>query len=141
MSSTKRKAIVLLVDGLGDLPIASLGGLTPLEAAHTPALNQLAAAGRYGIVDPLGKGEVPSTHSGTGVIFGIEASDTHRLKRGPVEASGVGKVLEPGDVAVRANFATLEPNGSGFWVRDRRAGRICRGAEELAGDCFGDSVA
>jgi 2,3-bisphosphoglycerate-independent phosphoglycerate mutase len=129
-----RKAVVVLVDGLGDLPIASLGGETPLEAAHTPLLNRLAASGSFGLVDPLGRGQVPSTHSGTGVIFGIDADDTQKVKRGPVEASGAGRVLEPGDVAVRANFATLEPHGRGFRVLDRRAGRIISGTVELAAE-------
>jgi 2,3-bisphosphoglycerate-independent phosphoglycerate mutase len=134
LSSGKSKAVVLLIDGLGDLPVASLGGQTPLEAANTPVLNQLAGRGSYGIVDPLGQGMVPSTHSGTGVIFGIDATDTDRVKRGPIEASGAGWDLEPGDVAVRTNFATLEPHGSGFRVCDRRAGRISSGTDELAAE-------
>jgi 2,3-bisphosphoglycerate-independent phosphoglycerate mutase len=46
--------------------------------------------------------------------------------RGPIEAAGVGIELKPGDVAFRANFATVVGNGRVFdkVVVDRRVGRI-----------------
>ena len=40
------KAILVVMDGLGDRPLRELGGLTPLEAAHTPNLDALAAKDR-----------------------------------------------------------------------------------------------
>ena len=39
------KYIVVLGDGMSDEPIAALGGKTPLEAANTPAMDDLASKG------------------------------------------------------------------------------------------------
>jgi 2,3-bisphosphoglycerate-independent phosphoglycerate mutase len=128
----QRKAIFLILDGLGDLPVASLEGRTPLEAANTPVLDRLAGSGMFGLVDPIGPGIIPNTHSGCGVLFGVLPDDLRRLKRGPLEASGAGRILQAGDIAVRANFATLESGQDRLNVVDRRAGRISERTEELA---------
>jgi len=127
-----RKCVVLIIDGLGDLPVSGLDDQTPLEAANTPVLNRLAASGLYGLVDPIGRGEVPNTHSGCGLLLGVLPGETSRIRRGPVEASGVGLALGPGDIAMRANFATLEDHAEGLLVADRRAGRITSGTDQLA---------
>ncbi len=126
------KAVLLIIDGLGDLPIPELDGKTPLEAADTPVLDQLAGSGLYGLVDPILPGEIPNTDSGTGMIMGLLPEQVDRLKRGPVEAAGAGQTLAPGEVAVRANFATIEHREGKFLITDRRAGRITKGTHELA---------
>ena len=126
------KSVLLIIDGLGDLPIPELDDKTPLEAAQTPVLDQLAGSGLYGLVDPIHPGEVPNTHSGTGMIMGLLSEQADRLNRGPVEAAGAGQVLAPGEVAVRANFATIEQSDGAFLITDRRAGRITKGTHELA---------
>lgn len=132
LSNISRKSVVLILDGLGDLPSAFLDGRTPLEAARTPTLDRLAGAGFYGLADPVGKGKIPNTHSGCGVLMGVLPSDLDHLKRGPVEASGAGRVLGTDEIAVRANFATLEDHPAGLNIIDRRAGRINAGTEKLA---------
>ncbi|MBT8053980.1 MAG: phosphoglycerate mutase [Gammaproteobacteria bacterium] len=124
--------MVLILDGLGDLPVPALGGRTPLEAADTPVLNRLAGIGSYGLVDPVGPGTIPNTHSGCGILMGILPADVHRLKRGPVEASGAGRNLTTEEIALRANFATLDRQAGGLRILDRRAGRISSGTDELA---------
>jgi len=132
MSSVKYKCIFFIVDGLGDSPVESLRGQTPLEAAHTPSLDGLAAAGRYGLVDPAGQEAKPNTHSGAGLLLGLEPAELENLMRGPVEAEGAGRELQAGEVALRANFAHVKSAFGGFMVLDRRAGRINEGARELA---------
>ena len=132
MTHPRSKAVVLVIDGLGDLPVAALGGLTPLEAARTVNLDRLAAAGEFGLVDPLLPGEVPNTDSGVGQLLGLAPEQAARVKRGPVEAAGAGRPLRDGEIAVRANFATLLETADGLEVQDRRAGRITSGTAELA---------
>jgi 2,3-bisphosphoglycerate-independent phosphoglycerate mutase len=132
LSALTRKCALLIIDGLGDLPVPELGGKTPLEAAGTPVMNQLAGRGHYGLVDPIITGEIPNTHSGTGMLLGLPPDQADRLKRGPVEASGAGHVLRNGEIAMRVNFATLEERDDELYVIDRRAGRITQGTHELA---------
>lgn len=129
---SRRKCLVLILDGLGDLPVAALGGRTPLEAAETPFFNRLAGSGLHGLVDPVAPGVIPNTHSGVGLMFGLRPEQTQLLKRGPVEAAGAGVKLTPGDIAFRANFATLEERRDRLYVVDRRAGRVTRDSAEFA---------
>ncbi len=124
--------MVIILDGLGDRPCPVLGGATPLEAADTPNLNRLAAAGQLGQVDPLSPGVPVGTHLGAGVLMGLLPAHARKLNRGPVEAAGAGLALQPGDVALRCNFATIKPNGEAFEILDRRAGRIREGVRELS---------
>jgi 2,3-bisphosphoglycerate-independent phosphoglycerate mutase len=132
MTSARRRAVLLIVDGLGDLPVAGLGGRTPLEAARTPNLDTMAAAGRFGLMDPIGPGIVPNTDSAVGLLLGLPPGQADRLKRGPVEAAGAGRPLRSGEVAVRANLATVEERHEGLFVTDRRAGRVTEATAELA---------
>ena len=132
MTRTRGQAVLVIVDGLGDLPIDRLDGLTPLEAARTPVMDSMAARGRFGLVDPIAPGVVPDTDSAVALLLGLPPQQAGRLKRGPVEAAGAGCELQPGDVAARANLATVEPSGDSLLVKDRRAGRITRGTAELA---------
>ncbi len=130
-----KKGLLVVLDGAGDRPQPELGGLTPLEAARTPNLDRLAAAGVCGLFDPLGPGIPVDTHVGLGVLLGLPWSDALGLPRGPVEAAGVGLPVQAGEVAMRCNFATVEPPASAgerWRIVDRRAGRIQDGTAELA---------
>ena len=75
---------------------------------------------------------MPNTHTGVGIQFGLRPRQRTLLRRGPVEAAGAGLELAPGDVAFRANLATLEREGDWYRVRDRRAGRVTGDAPEFA---------
>ena len=55
---TDSKIVLLVLDGLGDLPV---NGKTPLEAAATPNLNKLAAQGACGLTDPVFRGITPGS--------------------------------------------------------------------------------
>ena len=127
----QRKIVLVILDGLGDLPNAALGDRTPLEAANTPVLDRLAAEGRCALVDPVAPGVVVETHAGTAPLMGLDPDRLEPFARGPIEAAGAGMRLAPGDVALRGNFATLVQDGDDFDIRDRRAGRINEGTEQL----------
>jgi 2,3-bisphosphoglycerate-independent phosphoglycerate mutase len=126
--------LCLFIDGVADRPVRALGNRTPLEAASIPTLDRLAREGASGLADPLEREGVPDTAAGALALFGQPPT---ALERGPVEALGVGLELGPSDIALRANFATLDEEGR---VVDRRAGRIREGARELAAALDGTVV-
>ncbi|MEM0360181.1 MAG: 2,3-bisphosphoglycerate-independent phosphoglycerate mutase [Candidatus Diapherotrites archaeon] len=123
----KSKILLIVCDGLGDLPSQELGGKTPLEAAKKPNLDKMARKGRTGIMQVLGKGVIPESDSAHLTLFGYDLKK-HYVGRGPFEALGLGINLKHGDIAFRSNFATVD---SDLRITDRRAGRI-ENCSELA---------
>ena len=121
MSNAPRAKVILLIcDGLGDWPLAELGDKTPLEAAHTPHLDRFAAEGITGMMWSLGRGLVPGSDVAHLSIFGYDI-ERYYSGRGPIELRGIGIPLQKGDVAWRANLATVDGSGT---IVDRRAGRV-----------------
>ena len=113
------KIAMLVADGLGGLPL-SPGGKTELETARTPHLDALARIGVQGGSLPVCPGISPGSGPGHLGLFGYDPVK-YLIGRGALEATGIGFHMEPGDVAARGNFCTLEAGGK---IADRRAGRI-----------------
>jgi 2,3-bisphosphoglycerate-independent phosphoglycerate mutase len=113
------KLLYVLLDGVGDRPNPMLQGKTPLEAASTPGMDRLASRGVSGLVYTVGKGVAPESDvavfSMLGYSFGKEYPG-----RGVIEAVGAGIPFRNGDLALRANFATVD---EALTITDRRAGR------------------
>lgn len=107
------------IDGMGDRPVEELGGRTPLEAASTPNLDQLAKNGSTGLMYTVKKGVAPESDVAVISILGYDPFKYHS-GRGPIESFGSGLTINEGDLALRCNFATL---GKGNAILDRRAGR------------------
>jgi len=126
------KALIIVLDGLGDRPVAELDNLTPLEKAQTPFFDKLVSKGSSAMVDPLTPGIPVSTHTGMALLMGLTPNDTVNLARGPVEASGINLSTHHSDVVLRCNFAQIENHQGQLKVLDRRAGRINQHTDILA---------
>ena len=120
---TESRIVLLVMDGVGDIPAVDLGGLTPLEAARTPNLDRLAPRAALGLIDPVMPGVTPGSGPGHTALFGYDPL-AHLVGRGVLEGLGIGFEFTSSDVAARFNFATVD--GRGLLV-DRRAGRIASG--------------
>jgi 2,3-bisphosphoglycerate-independent phosphoglycerate mutase len=113
------KGIFVLLDGLGDLPCSALNGKTPLESADTPNLDFLSARGEMGYLYSVKPGFVPESDEAIVSIFGNALISS---TRGQLEARGTNAKIMRGDLALRANFATIDSLSNGK-ILDRRAGR------------------
>ncbi len=111
--------VYVLLDGVGDRPNPKLNDTSPLEAAYTPNLDLLARKGATGIVYPVGLDIPPESDIAVFSMLGYDLSSNY-FGRGVVETIGVHLDFRNGDLALRANFATLDQDGI---IIDRRAGR------------------
>ncbi len=113
------KIIYLVLDGLGGIPHPDTG-CTELQAANTPNFDALAKQSSCGLLEIVGPGITPGSGPGHLTLFGYDPIQ-YRVGRGVLSALGIDFDLQPGDVAARVNFATIDDAGM---VKDRRAGRI-----------------
>ena len=57
------KYVVVLCDGMADEPLEELGGMTPLEKAHTPNLDRMAQISEIGMNLTDGMSSVCKMHA------------------------------------------------------------------------------
>jgi len=113
------RIVLLVLDGLGGLPHPDTGR-TELESAKKPNLDRIAGESICGLTDQISPGITPGSAPGHLAIFGYDPL-RYRVGRGIIAALGIDLELNPGDIAARGNFCTVDSSGT---ITDRRAGRI-----------------
>lgn len=103
------KYIVVLGDGMADRPVDALGGKTPLEAAVTPVMDELASKGTLGTVQNVPAGMAPGSDVANLSVLGYDPTANYS-GRSPLEALSVGVAMDDDDVIFRSNLVTLTEN-------------------------------
>ncbi|SEV80886.1 2,3-bisphosphoglycerate-independent phosphoglycerate mutase [Prevotella aff. ruminicola Tc2-24] len=101
------KHIIILGDGMADLPVERLGGKTLLQYAHKPMMDLLAREGRTGRLVTVPEGFPPGSEVANTAILGYDLNKVYE-GRGPLEAASIGYEMADDDLAIRCNIITLE---------------------------------
>ena len=101
------KHIIILGDGMADLPIEKLGGKTLLQYAHKPMMDKLGREARCGRLITVPEGFPPGSEVANTAILGYDLNKVYE-GRGPLEAASIGYEMADDDLALRCNIITLE---------------------------------
>ena len=104
------KYIVLIGDGMADVPLRELGGKTPLQAAEKPGMNNLAQYGINGMVSTVPEDMTPESDTANLALMGYDPK-VYSRGRSPLEALSMGIDMQPEDTAIRANIVALSDDG------------------------------
>jgi 2,3-bisphosphoglycerate-independent phosphoglycerate mutase len=118
------KYIILIGDGMGDLPLPELGGKTPLEAAQTPAMDYLCSHGQLLRLRTIPEGFEPGSDVANLSLLGYLPREVY-TGRAPLEAASMNVHLAADEIACRCNLVTLDflPDGR-ITMIDYSAGHI-----------------
>ncbi len=100
------KYLILVGDGMGDKPIEELDGLTPLEAAKTPAMDRLCAAGELFLNQTIPEGYPPGSDVANLSLLGYDPA-SYYTGRAPFEAAAMGLIPTADETAFRCNMVNL----------------------------------
>jgi len=101
------KYIILVGDGMGDLPLPELDGRTPLEAARTPAMDYLCRHGELLRLKTIPEGFQPGSDVANLSLLGYRPEKIY-TGRAPLEAASMGVTLAADEIACRCNLVTLD---------------------------------
>ncbi len=100
------KYVVIVGDGMPDYPIEEIGGLTPLEYAHTPHMDMMCRRGEVGTTSNVPEGMPAGSDVANLSLLGYDPL-RYYTGRAPIEAVAMGVDLGEKDVAFRCNLVTL----------------------------------
>ncbi|MHB1425388.1 MAG: cofactor-independent phosphoglycerate mutase [Gemmataceae bacterium] len=113
------KYVIVIPDGCADEPQESLGGKTPLQAAHKPNMDRIARHGVVGRANNVPRSLTPASDVATLSLFGYDPLVVY-TGRAPLETAAMGIALGPDDWAIRCNLVHVENE----CMRDFTAGHI-----------------
>ena len=100
------KYVLLVGDGMSDYRLPELDDRTPLEAARTPYMDEIARAGQTGLARTIPEGFAPGSDIGNLSLLGYDPVK-HFSGRAPLEAVNLGIKLAADEVAFRCNIVTV----------------------------------
>ena len=126
------KYVIILGDGMADKPIESLGGRTPMQAAHKPVMDQMAGRAEQGIAYTVPENLPAGSDVANLAMLGYDPQKYYS-GRSPLEALSIGVDMKDTDVALRCNFVTLEEDGEyeDKKITDHSAGEITTEEAEI----------
>src|SRR5438876_9798462 len=113
------KYVIVIPDGCADEPQESLGGKTPLQAAHLPNMDRIAQTGVVGRSNNVPQPLTPASDVATLSLFGYDPLVVY-TGRAPLETAAMGIHLGPNDWAIRCNLVYVDNEE----MRDFTAGHI-----------------
>ena len=119
------KYVVILGDGMADVPMKELNGKTPLEVSDKPYMNKFAKIGKMGKIRTVYEGLKPGSDVANLCVMGFNPLENYS-GRSPLEAASIGVSLNDTDITYRANLVTLsdEENYEDKTMKDYSAGEI-----------------
>lgn len=120
------KYVVVLGDGMADLPIEALGNKTPLEYAKTPTMDAMAEKSEIGMVHTIPDGMKPGSDTANLSVLGYNPRKYYS-GRSPLEALSIGVDMKPTDIALRCNIVTISEDEETFedkTIIDHSSGEI-----------------
>jgi 2,3-bisphosphoglycerate-independent phosphoglycerate mutase len=113
------KYIIVVGDGMADLPIPELGNKTPLQVAYKPNIDAIVVKGRSGLIKTVPDECIPGSDTAICSVLGYNPR-IYCTGRGALEAPSRGIKLGPNDTAYRCNIITEEQGV----IADYSAGHI-----------------
>ncbi len=107
------KYLILIPDGMADVPVAELDGLTPMQKASKPMMNMLASKSLVGTVSNVPEGMVPESDTANMAILSFDPK-VYSKGRSPLEAVSMGIEMQPDETAYRCNVVTLSEEQNAY---------------------------
>ena len=128
---------IIILDGMADWPVKSLGNKTLLQYAKTPYMDKLARMGRNGRLITVAEGFHPGSEVANMSVLGYDLPKVYE-GRGPLEAASIGVDLQPGEIAMRCNLICVEgeilKNHSSGHISTEEADVLIKYLQENLGD-------
>ncbi|MDR3312836.1 MAG: cofactor-independent phosphoglycerate mutase [Oscillospiraceae bacterium] len=100
------KHLILLYDGMADMPCPALGGKTPMQCARKPLFDAMGRDAEVGLVQTVAKGLKPGSDVANLSVLGYDPAQYY-TGRSPLEAVSMGVPLGEDDLTLRCNLVTL----------------------------------
>ena len=113
------KHIVILGDGMADLPLENYGNKTPLQMAEKPHIDWLAKHGQNGMLITVPETMTPGSEIANLAVMGYDVEKVFE-GRGVLEAASIGVNIGDNDLALRCNLICVD----GEKIKNHSAGHI-----------------